>query len=554
MTTNFYVFFIAVLSALSLIYLIYLILVLTTNEKKAPKKELQISKKDILEQANILFKQKRYKLVEKLTKRYLNVNPDHTELRFLLAKTLYANDNIYEAIKEGMNVLVKNEDNNDVKLLLARCYKKINQYSKAISELQEIIKNEETNIIAVRELSDIYLETNQKISAIKLLKQLSGLTENNQELQEIKTKIADLQVELENYSEAFDELNSILEIYPEDTETNKKLIELYIKVQNYENAIECCEKLLSVNENNSLSLWLLNNLVNLYYLVKNTDKTMEYAKRLLEHPFSDKIKTRTYIAKILIASGKEEEGMKMLSELSEKNKENIDIKRLMIDTYINKKNFVPAIELYKEILDLVNPLEVKDIHSEMSNVFVKWAKYLFDKNEMNECFKVFTLAIQYDNTNSEIYYELGQVNSFIKNYSEALLHLKKAISINPNVSKYHLAISNCYGALGNVYEQKDALISAINLDENNEDALLKLALLHDSQNNIDGEVKILEKINTINPNNINAKYQLALIFEKQGKTKDALKLYKEIESIDFNFKNIQETIKMLSKEDESQGL
>ena len=58
---------------------------------------------------------------------------------------------------------------------------------------------------------------------------------------------------MENYPEAFDELNEILEIYPEDTETNKKLIELYIKVQNYESAIETCENLLAVNENNSLS-------------------------------------------------------------------------------------------------------------------------------------------------------------------------------------------------------------------------------------------------------------------------------------------------------------
>ena len=87
---------------------------------------------------------------------------------------------------------------------------------------------------------------------------------------------------MENYPEAFDELNEILEIYPEDTNTNKKLIELYIKVQNYESAIETCESLLSMNENNSLSLWILNNLVNLYYLNKDIDKTMEYAKKLIE--------------------------------------------------------------------------------------------------------------------------------------------------------------------------------------------------------------------------------------------------------------------------------
>lgn len=203
---------------------------------------------------------------------------------------------------------------------------KVNQPTKAIAELQEIIKHDPDNMSASQELSELYVESGQKTSAIKALKHLESLTENNGELLQIKTTLANLYIEMENYPEAFDELNEILEIYPEDTETNKKLIELYIKVQNYESAIETCENLLAVNENNSLSLWILNNLVNLYYLTKNIDKTMEYAKRLLEHPFSDKLKTKTYIAKILISSGKEQEGLEMLNELSEKNNENIEVK------------------------------------------------------------------------------------------------------------------------------------------------------------------------------------------------------------------------------------
>ena len=554
MNTNFFVFLIAVIAAIALIHIIYIVLLIMDNNKKEPQKELQISKDDILEQANLLFKQKKYKLVEKLCRRYLEVKPDHSELRFLLAKTLYANDNIYEAIKEGNNTLAKSENNPDVKLLLARCYKKVNQYSKAITELQDIIRNDNENIVAVRELSDIYLETNQKISAVKLLKQLSLLTENNQELQEIRTKIADLQIELENYNEAFEELNNILEVYPEDTETNKKLIELCINVQNYASAIEHCEKLLEVNENNSLSIWLLNHIVQLCTQTKDYDKAMYYYKMLLEHPFSDKIKTKMEIAKVLIASGQEEEGMTLLKELSETNKENIDIKRIMINTYINNKNFMPAIDLYKEIIDLVNPLDVNEIHTEMSNVFVKWAKHLFDKNEMDNCFKIFALAIQYDNTNAEVFYELGQVNAFIKNYNEAILQFKKAISLKPNVSKYYLAVANCYEALGNSYEQKDSLMLAVNTDEKNEEAMYKLALLHNSQNNTSAEIKLLEKIVALNPKHLDAKYQLALILEKQGNKKDALNLYKEIESIDYDFKNVQQNIEMLSKEDESQGL
>lgn len=552
MSTNLFVFLVAIISALALIYLIYLVLL--TGNTKTPKKELQISKKDILEQAKILFKQKKYKLVQKLTRKYLEAKPDYIELRALLAKALYSDDSIYDAIKECLSVLIKDDSNNDVRLLLARCYKKINQYAKAINELQEIIKKDPENALAVKDLSEIYLETNQKISAAKILKKLEQLTENNHELLQIKSKLADIQIEMENYPEAFDELNGILEIYPEDIETHKKLIDLYIKIQNYESAINDCEELLKSNESNSVGLWILNNLVNLYYLIKNVDKTMEYAKRLLEHPFSDKLKTRTYIAKILISSGKEDEGMKILSEISEKNKENIDVKRLMINTYVNRKNFVAAIELYKEILDIVNPLEVKNVHTEMSNLFAQWAMYLFDKKELNECFKIFTLAIKYDNANPEVYYQLGEVNILIKNYNEAILQLKKAININSDCAKYHMAIADCYAALGNTFEQKNSLLTAVHVDENDTNALFKLALLHESQHDRTSEIKALEKILEVEPNHLDAKHQLALILESQGNKEEALKLYKEIESVDRTYKNVRENIQMLTKADESQEL
>ncbi|MBR1680328.1 tetratricopeptide repeat protein, partial [bacterium] len=507
---------------------------------------------DIHEQAEILLKNKKYKLVEKLAIKYLVTHPEHYKLRAVLAKALYNDDNIYETIKECIVILNKEEDNFEIRILLARCYKKINQFSKSINELETVLEKDTDNMTTAKELSELYIETNQKVPAIKMLKKLESLTENNLELTEIKTKIADLNIELENYPEAFDELNGILEIYPEDTETHKKLIELYIKVNNNERAIADCEELLAVNENNSLSLWLLNNLINLCYLQKDIDKTMEYAKKLLEHPFSDKIKTKTYIAKILIASGKEEEGLEILNELAESNKENIEIKRLMIETYEEKNKYISAIELYKEILDLVSPLDVKGIHTEMSNLFVKWAKYLFENQEVNECFKIFTLASQYDNENPEIYYELGQVNSFIKNYNEAIIQYKKAIGLNPQTAKYYIAIADAYENLGNTFEQKNALITASNVDENNTDVLYKLALLYNAQHDRTGEIKALEKIIELEPDHIDAKYMLALILESQGNIEEALNFYKEIERINPDYKNVKENIRMLSKEDEFQ--
>ena len=59
MNTNFFVFLIAVIAAIALIHIIYIVLLIMDNNKKEPQKELQISKDDILEQANLLFKQKK---------------------------------------------------------------------------------------------------------------------------------------------------------------------------------------------------------------------------------------------------------------------------------------------------------------------------------------------------------------------------------------------------------------------------------------------------------------------------------------------------------------
>lgn len=549
MSTNFIVFFVSIFATISLIHVVYIILLVMENSKKEPRKKLQISKDDILEQANMLFKQKKYTLVGKLIRKYLEAEPEHYELRFLLAKTLYAMDNLYESIKECSIVLEKNPSNPDVKLLLARCYKKINQYSKAIGELQDILKNNNENLVAIKELSEIYINTNQKVSAVKMLKQLASLTENNQEFQKIKSKIANLQIELENYNEALEELNNILEIYPEDTETHKKLIELCMNIQNYAVAVEHCEKMLEVNKNNSLSLWLLNNLVQLYTKTKEYDKALEYYKVILEHPFSDKLKTKINISRVLLANNQEEEGMMLLKQLSEQHSDNIEIKRIMIGNYLKNKQFSSAIDLYKRIIDLANPLDIRNIHEEMSNVYVNWAKYLFENKNVDECFKIFSTAIQYDSSNPEIFYELGEVNVSIKNYNEAIIQFRKAISLNPSVSKFYLAIANCYEAIGNTYEQKDALMLAVNTDAKNIDALYKLAILHDSQNDITKEIELLKQVIELNPNHLDAKYQLALLYEKQDNVKGALELYKEIESVDYDFKNVQQCIEMLSKED-----
>ena len=111
MSTNLLVFLIALISALALIYMIYAILLESSSPKK---KELQVTPKGIVEHAKILFKQKKYKLVEKLAYKYLEIKPEHHELRLILAKALYNEDSVYDAVKEALTILTKDENNSSL--------------------------------------------------------------------------------------------------------------------------------------------------------------------------------------------------------------------------------------------------------------------------------------------------------------------------------------------------------------------------------------------------------------------------------------------------------
>ena len=160
------------------------------------------------------------------------------------------------------------------------------------------------------------------------------------------------------------------------------------------------------------------------------------------------------------------------------------------------------------------------------------------------------------NYSGQVDYELVKVNSFIKNFNDAVIQFKKAIGLDSNKPKYYIAIADAYENLGNTFEQKTALITASNIDKNNTDVLYKLALLYNAQHDKTNEIQILEKIVNIDASHIGAKYQLALILESQGNQKEALNLYKEIEQIDPNYRNVRENVRMLSDfiEGESQEL
>ena len=543
--TNTVVFIIIAISVSFIIYLSYLLISFT---QPAKKKELQISLEDMLKQIEMLYRQRKYEIVENVSLEYLKTQPDAIEIREYLAKTFYARDKIYDAISAILQILEKNKDNIAMHVLLAKCYKKINQTSKAVNEYKLILDLDPDNSIAIRELADIYLAQNQKISAIKMYKKFENFVDSNAELLKVKLILAGLHTDLEEYNEAFEELFSIKEVYPEDMEVNKKLIELYIKTKDFENATNLCKELLMSIQDDNFSLWLLQNLVNIYYALKNYDEALEYANSMLEHPFADKVSTKALIAKIYILKGEFNKGLDYLLILAENNPENVEIRKIIAQAYIDEKQYTNAVTTYKEILDLVPPREVALVHSDMSNLYIQWAMDLFEEGEYTECFKLFPLAIQYNESNPQIYFQLGKVNMHIKSYNEAINQLRKSLELDPVQPECYICLSECYEVIENIYEEKIALLKAIKYDNENPYAHYRLAKLYARQRDTENEISSLRRVIQLDPDHIGARHQLALIYESQGAISDAIEMYESILKRDPENETAKENLEMLREE------
>ena len=295
-------------------------------------------------------------------------------------------------------------------------------------------------------------------------------------------------------------------------------------------------------------MWLLQNLVNINYALKRYDEALTYAEQLFEHPFADKVSTRALIAKIYILKGEFNKGLDYLLVLAESNPENVEIRKILAQAYRDEKQYTNAVTTYKEILDLVPPREVALVHTDMSNLYVEWAMDLFDQGEYTECFKLFPLAIQYDESNPTIYLQLGKVNMHIKSYNEAITQLKKSLEFNPEQSECYIYLSECYEVIENIYEEKIALLNAIKYDSENAYAHYRLARLYARQRDIENEITSLKKVLQLDPNHIGARHQLALIYEGQGQISDAIEMYESILKLDPENETAKENLEMLKEE------
>lgn len=533
-------FFISITTGL--IYFLYKIML---GAKSGKDVELQITSEDLVKQLNILYKQRKYNIVESLAKNYLEKKSRDDEVRLLLTKTLHAQNRIFDAIEQAKIIIKHQPYNFDIQIFLANCYMETDKEMRAIEVFQEILEKDLSNVVAIKELAKIYLKTNQKKSAIAMYKKLEEFLESDYEKAKNKATVAEIYIEFIDYEPAIKEYEQILEIYPEDINVKKRLIELYKFLSKHEEVIIKANELLGNHSQDEIGLWAMQKLIETYKSMNNFEKALELANMIKAHSLSNKTEVESDIAKILLAEGNIDGSIELLIALIAQEPQNISFKKELAKAYHAKLDFNKTIDIYKQIIELASTSEITQVHFEISDIYIDWAMYMFSKNENEQCFRYFEDAIKYYDQNPDIYYQLGNINMEIRNFNEAISQYKKAIEINPENEEYYYAIAEPYKEIGSVYEQKNALIECLKYNSSNAKAHYQLGIICHSQNDINSAINYIKKAIELNPNFNEAKHKLALIFEHIGDKNEAIALYESILEIEPENQEILNNLRML---------
>lgn len=540
--SDFIFVFFTIFAITTFIYLMYKLLL--GPDKQNKEEELQITYPEMLAQIKLLYKERKYGIAENIAKKYIEKRPNDTGIRNILAKILYEQLEFYNAIEQAKIIIKQQPDDYSMYIFMANCYMKVGKEVKAIETLQDLLKFDIENVVAIKELADVYFSTNQKQSARKMYEKLDELLDNNQEKAKNKLKIAEIHIEFQEFDLAIKNYLEVLEIYPDDISVKKKLVILYQATSNYDSLITLANEILQVS-NEQDKLWTLQQLMDVYNTMKDYEKALEYANLIREHQLSDEIESNENIAKILLEEGKIDSCIELLISLIAENPENIDIKKSLAKAYETKNDFDAAIDIYNNILDLVSANQVEKINFELSDIYAKKAMYLFSQKDNNGCFKAFTVALKYNDKNSDIYYNLGAVNREIKNFNEAVSQYKHAIELDPQNFNYHWAISLCYEEMDNIYEQKKALLECLKYNEEDPKVNYKLGIIYNLQNDPVKAMSYIKKAIELDSNFIEARHKLALMLEHSGNREEAIKVYESILRIEPENKEALNNLKML---------
>ena len=164
----------------------------------------------------------------------------------------------------------------------------------------------------------------------------------------------------------------------------------------------------------------------------------------------------------------------------------------LAETYKVLHNYEKALQHLLTLLDKATQKEAKNIHLIICDMYIDWAIFNSEHDELDESYKHLDNALEYNPLNSEIYYNKALNKITQRDYAASVEFLHKALEYNKTKDmhpKYYLKLSEAHYYLGNFFEEKKALNDLLKIDEKNPMGLYRTGLMYAKQ----GDTKSAEE-------------------------------------------------------------
>ncbi len=458
-----------------------------------------------------------------VAKKYLSSAPKDPKARYTYAKLLYDVEKYYDAIGHLNLILRSNPNYSDAILLLGDCFYKTKQNSKSIIVLRSMIEKDPTNMQALAKLANLYIAKKEKKNAIPIYKTMIELTKDNEEKRALHVKIISFYFELREWSNLISEARSVLEQFPNDKSVLVFLKKTYEECGDVNNAIQVIERLIELDP---YSLASYEDIIPMLYNNGQFDKTVRYCEAAIKMTGVNKSLVNSYIAKSYIAKKEFDRALTFLKTAIVDSVNDAELKKTLAELYCAINDFEQAITIVEVLIDESGPKDVDALMLQLSNVYFEYGNFLAANNEVHLAFEKYEKAIANNPSNPEFLFVMAELNTKIKNYSEAIRNYKSAIELNPRTCKYYLRLASLYYEIDNILEAKKYFSDAILIQPDSVFAHASIGLINAKQKNADAAISSFQTAINLEPDNTDIRYNLALAYELAGNINKAIEEYK----------------------------
>ena len=382
-----------------------------------------------------------------------------------------------------------------------------------------------------QESNPINNDNNKSNSLSESMSGSNSYNEKDDQISKLKNQLNFL-IETLNYEQAIILCKKILFFTPDDPQIYQTLSNLYLKIYDISSSITCLKKILLIAQNSPDFMKLKVNLKDLYFckglLESQSSGKLENDVDLLSHINNNGVTLNDYLflraksflilgnvkegiedinkilendhqndralvllAKVLSSQGKEKEGASLMWKAYKINPNNPEAKtftktmKKLMDEVLKEANLNVLKGRYKTGLLLsVKALKIYPNHPEAlllrSSIFKSLGKYnesIMDLNKAlmfsNETSDEIKEMIK--NSSNSIYNDLSLEYLNTNNCDLAMKFINNALQINPEDVIAHFNKGDCYLKLKDIINAKEEYITCLEIDENFNDAKLRLS-------------------------------------------------------------------------------